>query len=94
ALRAVKPDGTLAWEMAIPGNVIAAPTLDCKGTLYVAAGNVVYAIITDMAGDPNNAGLADTPWPKFQRDSRNTGNADITTKFGVRTAPGPGGCTQ
>jgi hypothetical protein len=44
--------------------------------------------------DPSNAGLADTPWPKFQRDSRNTGNADITTKYGVRTAPGPGGCTQ
>jgi len=94
ALRAVKPDGTLGWEMAIPGNVIAAPTLDCKGTLYVAAGNVVYAIITDMASDPNTAGLANTPWPKFQRDSRNTGNADITTKFGVRTASGPGGCIQ
>ena len=46
------------------------------------------------AAKARNAGLADTPWPKFQRDSRNTGNADITTKFGVRTAPGPGGCIQ
>jgi hypothetical protein len=68
--------------------------MDCSGVLYAAAGDTVYAIVTDMASDPNTAGLADTPWPKFQRDSRNTGNADITTKFGVRTAPGPGGCIQ
>jgi len=94
AVTAIKPDGTVAWELAVAGNVTVPPTLDCKGTLYAAAGNVVYAVLTDMAGDPNNAGLADTPWPKFQRDSRNTGNADIATKFGVRTAPGPGGCIQ
>jgi hypothetical protein len=94
AVSAIKPAGTVAWELSVAGNVTVAPTLDCRGTLYAAAGNVVYAIITDMAGDPNNAGVADTPWPKFQRDSRNTGNADITTKFGVRTAPGAGGCIQ
>jgi hypothetical protein len=66
--------------------------MNCNGTLYAAAGNTVYAIITDMMSAADNGGLADTPWPKFQRDSRNTGNADITTRFGVRNADGS--CTQ
>ena len=85
--------GTVTWSFITPATVMVL-TLDCTGALYAAGGDTVFALVTDMMSVPNNAGLADTPWPKFQRDSRNTGNADITTKFGVRTAPGPGGCIQ
>src|SRR5207248_10749008 len=49
AVTAVDANGTLAWEVAVSGNATADPTLDCGGTLYTAAGNTVYAIITDMA---------------------------------------------
>jgi hypothetical protein len=93
ALSALDSTGSVAWKVATPGDVNAM-TMDCNGTLLAAAGNTIYALITDMMSDPNTAGLADTPWPKFQRDSRNTGNADLPTRWGVRTAPGPGGCIQ
>jgi hypothetical protein len=62
--------------------------MDCNGVLYAAAGSTVYALITDAQG------LANSPWPKYQRDSRNSGNADATTQWGVRTAPGAAGCVQ
>jgi hypothetical protein len=94
AITAILPSGNVGWEVALPAKATVAPTMDCAGALYVAASDSVYAVITDMMSDPNNAGLADTPWPKFQRDSRNTGNADIPIRYGVRTSPGPGGCIQ
>lgn len=59
--------------------------MDCNGHLFVASQDTVYAFITDAQG------LANTPWPKYQRDSRNSGNADATRQWGVRTATG---CTQ
>jgi len=58
------------------------PTLDCKrevggagvlgattGTLYFVGTSKLYAFIVDSPGLAANA-----PWPKFQRDARNTGN--------------------
>lgn len=58
--------------------ITAAPTLDCSGTLYFAAGNIVYAVITDSIYGLRQS----SPWPKYQRDSRNSGNADATTFWG------------
>ena len=43
--------------------------------------------VCDPATATDAAGLANTPWPKHQRDTRNSGNADAATKWGVRTAP-------
>jgi hypothetical protein len=58
------------------------PTLDCQrdaggagvtgastGALYFAGGTKLYAFIVDSPGLDTNA-----PWPKYQRDARNTGN--------------------
>ena len=58
------------------------PTLDCRrdsggagvtgattGTLYFVGTTKLYAFIVDSPGLAANA-----PWPKFQRDARNTGN--------------------
>ena len=77
----VPPGGSAAF--------VAAPAMDCNGTLYAAAGDKLYAIVTDAQGLRNSS-----PWPKYQRDSRNSGNADATTLWGVRTAPGSAGCRQ
>jgi hypothetical protein len=60
-------------------------TMDCQGVLYAASGGTVYAFITDAKG------LGNSPWPKYQRDSRNSGNADATTLWGVNVS---GTCTQ
>jgi len=63
------------------GTVEASPTLDCPrdvsgalvagdhGVLYVPAGGKLYAFVVDSRGLDTSA-----PWPKYQHDSRNTGN--------------------
>jgi hypothetical protein len=72
-------DGSSQWN-AKPGTASsAAPSMDCSGHLYVGIGDTVYAYITDARG------LGNTPWPKFHRDSRNSGNADLPTLWGART---------
>ncbi|HUJ29145.1 MAG TPA: hypothetical protein VLW85_24155, partial [Myxococcales bacterium] len=61
------------------------PTMDCQGVLYAASGGTVWAFITDAKG------LANSPWPKYQRDARNSGNADASTLWGANVS---GTCTQ
>jgi hypothetical protein len=79
---------TVSWSANIATIPIAtALTMACDGTLYAAGGNTVYALITDAQGLRNSS-----PWPKYQRDTRNSGNADAATMWGVRTAPGAAGC--
>lgn len=63
------------------GTVEASATLDCPrdasgalvegnhGVLYVPAGGKLYAFVVDSRGLDTSA-----PWPKYQHDSRNTGN--------------------
>jgi hypothetical protein len=71
------------WELPLGvGGVDVSPTLDCHrdaagnavqnsplGALYVVAETKLYSFIVDSPGLALNA-----PWPKFQRDARNTGN--------------------
>ncbi|MBF5045778.1 hypothetical protein FGE12_25445 [Aggregicoccus sp. 17bor-14] len=75
---------SIVWHLTAPdGDVFeASMNLDCSrnaagevvkgapGVLYAAsASGNLYALITDSRGlDPNS------PWPKYQHDSRNTGN--------------------
>ncbi len=71
------------WNIELSLNLAkdVSPTLDCLrhpdgsganatvGTLYVPGESRLYAFIVDSPGlDPT------APWPKFQRDARNTGN--------------------
>jgi outer membrane protein assembly factor BamB len=63
------------------GTVDASPTLDCPrdasgalvsgshGVLYVPVVGMLYAFVVDSRGLDTSA-----PWPKYQHDSRNTGN--------------------
>ncbi|MDY7227664.1 hypothetical protein [Hyalangium rubrum] len=77
------------WELEdipVQDNVegFVSPTLDCHrgptgqvtaglGTLYIAAATKLYAFVVDSPGLDSAA-----PWPKYQRDPRNTGNAATT----------------
>jgi hypothetical protein len=66
-----------SFGLATTPSFSAPPTMACDGTLYAAAGATVYAFVTDARG------LANTPWPKYQRDTRNSGNADAATLWGA-----------
>ncbi|HMJ64349.1 MAG TPA: PQQ-binding-like beta-propeller repeat protein, partial [Candidatus Binatia bacterium] len=67
---AVSPSGSLLWSFA--ANATTSPTLTPDGKIYVGAGDTLYALQA-------NAGLAQSPWPMFQRDPRHTGAAPLIT---------------
>jgi hypothetical protein len=91
AIVAVNDSGgrPVSWSYPLSKPANAALTMSCDGTIYAAAGDTVYALVTDAGGLRTSS-----PWPKYQRDTRNSGNADVATIWGVRTAPGAAGCTQ
>lgn len=77
------PDAGADWSAVLPtpvaGAVTASPTLDCNrrrpasetGVLYIAT--ETGWLVSYLVDSPN--GLDTTaPWPKYARDSRNTGN--------------------
>jgi len=69
SLYAFNPDGTLKKRYIIGGTVNSSPSIGTDGTVYFATGggdDKVYAIIGSSI-------LADTPWPKFRHDIKNTG---------------------
>ena len=64
---AINPDGSKKWEFATRGYV-SSPAIGSDGTIYVGSSdNKLYAIRSDSLG------LADSPWPKFHQNNRNTG---------------------
>jgi len=66
-LHALNPDGTLKWRYETDGNIRSAPTIGPDGTIYFASGDGhLYAL-------KGTGTLADSPWPKFHHDLRNTG---------------------
>jgi hypothetical protein len=66
---AINPDGTKKWSFETGGNVESSPAIGSDGTIYVGSGDgKLYAI------EGNSGGLADSPWPKFGKNNRNTGN--------------------
>jgi outer membrane protein assembly factor BamB len=67
ALLAIRPDGTKKWDL--PGLfAITSPAIGSDGTIYASAHGKLFAITGGTAG------LADSPWPKFRHDSKNSGN--------------------
>jgi outer membrane protein assembly factor BamB len=58
--------GEALWDYKVENYVFHA-TISPDGVLYFAAGKYFYAIYIGQ-------GLANSPWPKFQHDIRNTGN--------------------
>jgi len=57
------------WSFETEDYVGSSPAIGSDGTIYVGSGDgKLYAI------EGNSGGLADSPWPKFGKNNRNTGN--------------------
>ena len=70
-VHAITADGTLKWSYTTGNSINSSPALGTNGILYVGSDDhYLYAIDTGTG-----AGLADSPWPKFQHDLQNTGRA-------------------
>ena len=68
-LVALSPEGKLNWDLGV-GITTASPALAPDGTLYVATmDGVIYAVQTASRG------LMQSSWPKYQRDSSNSGRS-------------------
>jgi len=62
-------DSTLRWKYPAGAVIEASPTIGPDGSLYfVARDGYLYALKTSVS-------LADSPWPKFHHDVRNSGRA-------------------
>ena len=77
---AVDINGRLKWKFKAEGKIRTSATIDNNGVVYFASGEdesddntgfgYFYAIQTESTR------LADTPWPKFKHDLKNTGRSD------------------
>jgi hypothetical protein len=77
--RAISTSGTDLWFLTLSGDLESSPALDCNGVAYFGTNaGAVVALVTDSDG------LANSSWPKYQHDNRNTGS--LTTV--IRTAGG------
>jgi outer membrane protein assembly factor BamB len=67
SLYALYLDGTLKWRYETDGSINSPPTIGADGTVYfISEDGYLYAL---KGASP----LADSPWPKFHHDIRNTG---------------------
>ncbi|HPE70140.1 MAG TPA: PQQ-binding-like beta-propeller repeat protein, partial [Thermotogota bacterium] len=67
-LYALNSDGTLKWELDLGSEIGASPAIGSDGTIYVGTLSDKF-----FAVNGNSGGLADTPWPKFRQNEKNTG---------------------
>jgi len=64
---AIRPDGSYRWSYQTGRDIISAPAIAADGTVYVGSWDkYLYAFEGDSP-------LADTPWPRFHHDNKNTG---------------------
>lgn len=61
-------DGRVKWRYQTGNPVGTSPSIGSDGTVYIGSGSNLFAI-------KGSAPLADTPWPKFSQNARNTGRA-------------------
>ena len=68
-LYALNQDGSLKWSYETGGYVRSSPAIGNNGTIYIGSkDNNLYAF------NGNSSGLAETLWPSFQEDVRNSGH--------------------
>ena len=65
-LYALSPDGTLRWNYVTDDEILAGPSIAMDGTIYIGSEHGLWAL-------RGTAPLANSPWPKFHHDLRNTG---------------------
>ncbi|MGE4557359.1 MAG: PQQ-binding-like beta-propeller repeat protein, partial [Desulfovibrionaceae bacterium] len=79
-LAAVGPDGTILWSTkAATMRIQSSPTISDNGTVYIG---VYPGNLTAFEGD--GSGLANSAWPKYRQNTRNTGRYES----GVAPVPG------
>jgi len=79
---ALRPDATLKWRYETGGGIASSPTIGSDGTVYFTSNDgYLYAL-------KGTSPLADSPWPKFHHDLRNTGQAGASSG-GLRMAGAP-----
>jgi len=78
-LYAVNPDGTEKWVFTTLNQIQSSPAIADDGTIYFGCDDgKVYAVYSDSPG------LANSPWPKYRHDKRNTGQAAKTMVIPLR----------
>ena len=75
-LFAINPDGTLKWSFFVgeryQEGVSTPPSIGPGGTIYFGDHAGRFWALSHLFG--GTTGLANSPWPKFRRDARNSGN--------------------
>ena len=66
-LLAINPDGTDEWSAPLDDIPYSFVTITNDSLLLISVSDVLYAIKT------TSKGIADSPWPKFKKDLKNTG---------------------
>jgi outer membrane protein assembly factor BamB len=69
-LHALNPDGSEQWRESLAGFNWSSPAILADGTLYIGGcyqGGFLYSVKTESRG------LANSAWPKFHKNNRNTG---------------------
>ncbi|MBM3322463.1 PQQ-like beta-propeller repeat protein [candidate division WOR-3 bacterium] len=66
----LNPDGTLRWRYQLESTVESSPAIAPDSTIYFCANDgYLYAL-------KGTQPIADSPWPKFHHDLKNTGRVD------------------
>jgi len=67
-LYALNSDGSLKWKYKTSDRIFSSPAIGSDGTIYIGSyDNYLYATKS------SSIGLANSPWPKFHHDNKNTG---------------------
>jgi outer membrane protein assembly factor BamB len=64
---ALRPDGTIKWVCPTGPPRYSSPAISFDGTIYIGTEDGYFYAVQSTGR------LADTPWPKFRHDSKNTG---------------------
>ncbi|MFQ5606069.1 MAG: PQQ-binding-like beta-propeller repeat protein, partial [bacterium] len=68
---ALTPEGKVKWTYDTGDRILCSPTMSTDGTLYfMTRSGKMYAMYS------GSQGMANTPWPKFHQNVRNTGQLD------------------
>lgn len=71
---ALNPDGSERWVMETSNSVRSSPSIDPSGIIYFSnEDGILFAVHGE------NGGLANSPWPMKQHDTKHTGSVDTLT---------------
>jgi outer membrane protein assembly factor BamB len=73
---ALTPEGTLKWKTRLGGIHWSSPAIQENGTVYIGANDESWGQDGQLwALRTSSQGYADSPWPRYRHDNKNTGRA-------------------